>query len=185
MRQERQLDDATDSSRSLAAAAAAAADGTARRRDAQARRHLNFAVDAEPPDYDCHGNDLFAFIHPVAPHYSTLLKFDGKDYPKVKGDLAQTWTVSPDNLTYTFKLHTGVKFHDGSALHVRGRQGELRAHHQSADRRRSRCARRATRTSADRHARRDHRRLQAEGAERRRCSRTSPRPGTASTAPPS
>src|SRR5262249_13717652 len=37
---------------------------------------LEFAVDAEPPNYDCHANISFAFIHPIAPHYSTLLKFD-------------------------------------------------------------------------------------------------------------
>ncbi len=77
---------------------------------------LKFAVGAEPPNYDCHANSSFAFIHPVRPHYNTLLKFDPKDYPKVKGDLAQSWTVSKDGLTYAFKLHQGVKFHDGSAF---------------------------------------------------------------------
>jgi peptide/nickel transport system substrate-binding protein len=50
----------------------------------------------------------------VRPHYNTLLKFDAANYPKVKGDLAQSWTVSKDGLTYTFKLRQGVKFHDGS-----------------------------------------------------------------------
>jgi len=77
---------------------------------------LSFAVVAEPPNYDCHANTSFAFVHPIAPHYSTLLRFDGKNYPKIIGDLAKSWTVSPDGLTYTFKLHDGVKFHDGSAL---------------------------------------------------------------------
>ena len=77
---------------------------------------LAFAVVAEPPNYDCHANTSFAFVHPIAPHYSTLLKFDGKNYPKLIGDLAKSWTVSADGLTYTFKLAEGVKFHDGSAL---------------------------------------------------------------------
>ncbi|MEI6083515.1 MAG: ABC transporter substrate-binding protein [Verrucomicrobiota bacterium] len=30
--------------------------------------------------------------------------------------LATTWTISPDGLVYTFKLRTGVKFHDGTPL---------------------------------------------------------------------
>jgi peptide/nickel transport system substrate-binding protein len=77
---------------------------------------LEFSVEAEPGNYDCHANISFAFVHPVAPHYSTLLKFDGADYPQVKGDLAESWTVSADKLTYTFKLKPNVLFHDGSRL---------------------------------------------------------------------
>jgi len=77
---------------------------------------LNFAVDAEPPNYDCHANVSFATLHPIAPHYSTLLKFDTANYPEVVGDLAESWVVSPDRLTYIFKLHPNVLFHDGSRL---------------------------------------------------------------------
>src|SRR5438067_9985818 len=50
---------------------------------------LEFASTVEPGNYDCHGNTSFAFLHPVAPHYSTLLKFDTGNYPQVVGDLAQ------------------------------------------------------------------------------------------------
>ena len=77
---------------------------------------LPFAVDAEPPNYDCNANFSFVLMHVVAPHYSTLLKFDTANYPQVAGDLADSWNVSPDRRTYTFKLHPNVLFHDGSKL---------------------------------------------------------------------
>src|SRR5687768_6174780 len=77
---------------------------------------LKFAVSAEPPNYDCHAQTSFAFIHPVRPHYSTLLEFDTAKYPAIRGDLAESWTVSKDGLTYSFKLRKGVKFHDNSTL---------------------------------------------------------------------
>jgi peptide/nickel transport system substrate-binding protein len=77
---------------------------------------LDFAVDAEPGNYDCHANSSFVAVHPIAPHYSMLLKFDGGNYPQVKGDLADSWSISADKLTYTFKLRPNVLFHDGSKL---------------------------------------------------------------------
>jgi len=102
---------------SLALVASGAADASAQNAGSPKRGGvLEFAVDAEPPSYDCHANVSFAFLHPVAPHYSTLLKFDGADYPQVKGDLAESWSVSADKLTYTFKLRPDVLFHDGSRL---------------------------------------------------------------------
>jgi peptide/nickel transport system substrate-binding protein len=77
---------------------------------------LEFAVTVEPGNFDCHANISFAFLHPIAPHYSTLLKFDAANYPQIVGDLAEAWSVSPDRLTYTFKLRPNVFFHDGSRL---------------------------------------------------------------------
>jgi peptide/nickel transport system substrate-binding protein len=77
---------------------------------------LIYSVGAEPPSFDGHRESTYALIHPVSPHYSLLLKFDQNNYPKIIGDLAESWTVSPDHKTYTFKIHKGVKFHDGSVL---------------------------------------------------------------------
>jgi peptide/nickel transport system substrate-binding protein len=77
---------------------------------------LKFAVIAQPSNYDCHANSSFAFVHAVRPHYSTLLKFDTADYPKLSGDVAESWSVAKDGLTYQFKLKSGVRFHDGSSL---------------------------------------------------------------------
>ena len=146
---------------------------------------LTFAVSAEPPNYDCHAQTSFAFLHPVRPHYSTLLKFDTANYPKVVGDLAESWTVSPDGLTYTFKLRRNVKFHDGSAL----TSEDIKA---TYDRLQEAAAGRAVAARGDlqghRHDRYARRRIRSCSSCRRptrRCCRTSLRPGTASTAPPS
>ena len=77
---------------------------------------LVFAVGGTPPSYDGHRETTFAMLHPVAPHYSTLLRFDPQNYPKIVGDVAESWTISRDALNYTFKIRRGIKFHDGSEL---------------------------------------------------------------------
>ena len=77
---------------------------------------LAFAVAETPPSYDGHRETTFAMLHPVAPHYSTLLRFDPQNYPKIIGDVAESWTVSKDGLANTFKIRNGIKFHDGSGL---------------------------------------------------------------------
>jgi peptide/nickel transport system substrate-binding protein len=74
------------------------------------------AIGADAPSLDPHQESTFATIELVAPLYSTLLQIDPLNYPKVIGDLATEWKISPDGLTYTFKIHRGVKFHDGSPL---------------------------------------------------------------------
>ncbi len=77
---------------------------------------LVFASTVELKDYDCDDNTSFAFLHPMAPHYSTLLKFDPPNYPAIKGDVAASWTVSPDRSVYTFKLRPNIVFHDGTPM---------------------------------------------------------------------
>ncbi|WP_342705082.1 ABC transporter substrate-binding protein [Burkholderia arboris] len=52
----------------------------------------------------------------VANTYDRLVRVDLRDPSKFNGDVAQSWTVSPDGLTYTFKLRPGLKFHSGNPL---------------------------------------------------------------------
>jgi peptide/nickel transport system substrate-binding protein len=73
-------------------------------------------IGADPPSLDPHQESTFANIQLVAPLYSTLLQIDPYSYPKVIGDVATEWKISPDGLTYTFKIRPGIKFHDGSPL---------------------------------------------------------------------
>jgi peptide/nickel transport system substrate-binding protein len=77
---------------------------------------LPFAIVAEPPTYDCHGTQTFAVLQRVVPHYSTLLRFEPNNYPNIVPDVAESWSASADQLTFTFKLRPNVKFHDGTIL---------------------------------------------------------------------
>jgi peptide/nickel transport system substrate-binding protein len=77
---------------------------------------LNVALSGDPPSLDMHQEQTFMVAIPLGPAYNTLIQFDPHNYPEIIGDLAKSWTASDDYLTYTFKLHEGVKFHDGSEL---------------------------------------------------------------------
>ena len=48
--------------------------------------------------------------------YSKLVNLDMNDTSKVVGELAESWTISDDGLTYTFKLKPGLKFASGNPL---------------------------------------------------------------------
>jgi peptide/nickel transport system substrate-binding protein len=102
----------------LALGAASGATATAAEAADTPRRGgvLLAVIGADPPSLDAHQESTFANIELVAPLYSTLLQLDPYHYPKVIGDLATEWKISPDGLTYTFKIHQGVRFHDGSPL---------------------------------------------------------------------
>src|SRR3972149_2492901 len=79
---------------------------------------LVFVAAPEPPSFDAHREETFAMLHPGAPQYNTLMRVDPTDRTGTKfvGDLAESWTISPDRRTYTFKVRQGVKFHDGSLM---------------------------------------------------------------------
>lgn len=47
--------------------------------------------------------------------YDSLIDWDSKDF-SAKPSLATGWTVSPDRLTWTFNIRSGVKFSDGTPL---------------------------------------------------------------------
>ena len=73
-------------------------------------------IGADAPSLDPHQEQTFATLQPVAPLYSTLLQIDPYNYPNIVGDVATEWKISPDGLTYTFKIRQGIRFHDGSPL---------------------------------------------------------------------
>jgi peptide/nickel transport system substrate-binding protein len=48
--------------------------------------------------------------------YDRLVVPDENDPSKIQGQLAESWTVSPDGLTYTFVIRKGVKFASGKPV---------------------------------------------------------------------
>ena len=79
---------------------------------------LVFPVPSEPPSYDGHREETFGLIHPIAPFYNTLLRVDPNDKGGTKPypSIAESWKESDGGKTFTLKIRSGVKFHDGSTL---------------------------------------------------------------------
>lgn len=73
---------------------------------------LPFLADMQVPDpdimYEGEGAQLMEFA------YEGLVRYKPGS-AEIIGGLAKSWTISPDQMTYTFTLHPDVKFHDGTA----------------------------------------------------------------------
>ncbi|HEY5819121.1 MAG TPA: ABC transporter substrate-binding protein [Mesorhizobium sp.] len=78
-----------------------------------ARTDLVVGVVLEPPHLDPTAGAAAAIDEVLyANVFEGLTRIDEKG--QVQPALAESWTVSDDGKVYTFKLHTGVKYHDGS-----------------------------------------------------------------------
>jgi peptide/nickel transport system substrate-binding protein len=73
-----------------------------------------YGADREPTCLDPHNLGDMPQTY-VARQYLDSLVSEERDGTVVPW-LADSWTVSPDGLTYTFKIKQGVKFHDGTPL---------------------------------------------------------------------
>ena len=82
---------------------------------ALAQTEITIGMQLEPPNLDPTGGAAAAIDEVVyANVFEGLTRFqaDGSIAP----GLAESWEISDDGLIYTFKLHSGVTFHDGTAL---------------------------------------------------------------------
>ena len=94
----------------LAAAAIALASCTAA---SAARTDLVLGMPLEPPHLDPTAGAAAAIDEVLyANVFEGLTRIGSRG--EVLPSLAESWTVSDDGKVYTFKLHTGVKFHDGT-----------------------------------------------------------------------
>ena len=82
---------------------------------------LNYVIPADaPPSFDAHRETTFATIHSAAPFYSVLIRVDPNNPGSTTDFVCDLCTEMPKptdgGKTYTFKIRSGVKFHDGSPL---------------------------------------------------------------------
>src|SRR5262245_13481456 len=80
-----------------------------------ARDVVVVGMEAEPPGLDpgqALGLHTLRVTHQI---FETLVTTPDDSTDVVPG-LAESWQVSPDGLTWTFKLRRGVRFHDGTPL---------------------------------------------------------------------
>ena len=84
--------------------------------DAQKKRVLNIAA-KEPDTLDPHGSTLGQSQAIARFMFRGLMRFAIKDgkvtTDAVEPDLAESWSMSPDGMLWTFKLRKGVQFHKG------------------------------------------------------------------------
>jgi ABC-type transport system substrate-binding protein len=65
------------------------------------------------PAYETDGNSFM-----ICDNILEALVFYKDESTALEPGLATSWEISPDSLTYTFKLRKGVKFHDGTAFNA-------------------------------------------------------------------
>ena len=77
--------------------------------------NIGYTADMQVPDpdvfYELEGNSLMTNV------YEGLIRYKA-DSTEFEPALAESYTVSPDGKTYTFKLRQGVTFHDGTPVNA-------------------------------------------------------------------
>src|SRR4028118_915134 len=72
---------------------------------------LEVGLEAEPPELDPNLSSSYVDRQVMASIYDRLVDID--ENGKIVPMLAESYEVSDDGKTYTFKLRQGVQFHDG------------------------------------------------------------------------
>lgn len=82
---------------------------------AQANKVMVVACNSEIPSFDPHVSSGYASSMLMRNIYSSLVTAGGNP-SRIEPQIAKSWTVSPDGLTYVFDIDQTARFHDGSPI---------------------------------------------------------------------
>ena len=71
------------------------------------------------------GNFYLGNLRMVGNVWSTLIRVNPQDRVTIEGDLAESWTASPDGMEYSFKIRPGVVDHEGDPYTVDDAQYQM------------------------------------------------------------
>ena len=74
-------------------------------------KQIDDLISLDPGEsYEISGGEIVTNV------YDRLLRFEAEDMSKLVGGVAESWTVSPDGKTFTFKMRPNLKFHSGAPV---------------------------------------------------------------------
>ncbi|MCX7381108.1 MAG: ABC transporter substrate-binding protein [Alphaproteobacteria bacterium] len=74
-------------------------------------RHIGDVISFDPAEaYEFTANEI------IGNCYRKLISPDPDDTSRIVGDLAESWSISPDGLTFTFRLRADAKFESGNTV---------------------------------------------------------------------
>jgi peptide/nickel transport system substrate-binding protein len=81
---------------------------------------LRIAQASDPASCDLHSASALSYqsVHPCSPMLSQVITVSTSDHSAIKPDLAVTWSVGSDGVTWTFDMREGVTWHDGTSFTV-------------------------------------------------------------------
>jgi peptide/nickel transport system substrate-binding protein len=78
---------------------------------------LRYGITMRPPHFDVHQSGTINSLAAQGVQFDNLIRRDPRDSGKtIIPDLAHSWDIAKDGMTYTFMLRRGVQFHDGAEL---------------------------------------------------------------------
>ena len=87
------------------------AEGATPKDTAVIAKQIDDIITLDPGEaYELSGNEICTNV------YDRLLRYEAEDLSKLVGGVAESWTVSPDGKTFTFKIRPNLKFQSGAPV---------------------------------------------------------------------